>query len=55
MIDGGSLRAARLVRRVTLRELARRVGFTVSYLSDVETNRRAVTPKVLGLYKRWLA
>lgn len=54
-IDGRSLRAARTVQAVSLRELARRVGFSAAYLSDVERNRRAVTPKVLDLYRRWLA
>lgn len=54
-IDGRSLRAAREVCEMSLRELARRIGLSATYLSQVERNQRHVTQKVLGLYKRGLA
>lgn len=54
-IDGRSLRAAREVCKVSLRELARRIGLSAAYLSQVERNQRSVTRKVLALYKRGLA
>lgn len=54
-IDGRLLRAARVVCKVGLRELARRAGFSAAYLSDVERNKRLVTPKVMTAYRRWLA
>jgi hypothetical protein len=50
-VDGASLRAARVIRGVSLRWLAGRLGFSVPYLSDVESNRRRVTPKILQGYK----
>lgn len=54
-IDGRSLRAAREVCNVSLRELARRIRLSATYLSQVERNQRSVTRKVLALYKRGLA
>lgn len=48
--DGGSLRKARLGRGVGLNEMARRLGCSAAYLSDVELCRRRVTPKVLRQY-----
>lgn len=54
-IDGGSLRAAREVKGIGLRVFARRIGRSSSYLSDVENNRRLVTPSILYLYQRGLA
>lgn len=54
-IDGRSMRAARTVQAVSLREMARRIGCSAAYPSEVERNKRAVTPKVLDLYRRWLA
>lgn len=54
-IDGRSLRAAREVCRLSLRALARRVGLSATYLSQVERNQRHVTRKVLGLYRWGLA
>ena len=52
-IDGRSLRAARSACGVSLRELARRIGLSAAYLSDVERNKRNVTRMLLGLYRRW--
>jgi ribosome-binding protein aMBF1 (putative translation factor) len=54
-IDGRSLRAAREVRGVSLRTLAKKVGYSATYLSDIERNQRLVTPNMLLLYKQGLA
>ena len=54
-IDGRSLRAAREVRALSLREVARRIGLSATYSSQIERNPRHATRKVLALYKRGLA
>lgn len=48
--DGASLREVRKKAGLGLRELARRIGLTPAYLSDVELNRRRVTPKMEVVY-----
>jgi len=39
-VDGAWLREQRKGAGLTLREVARRLGFTASYVCDVELNRR---------------
>ena len=40
---GTLIRDARTVKRITLRELARRMGVSAPYLSDVEHDRRTLS------------
>lgn len=40
MSFGSSLRHVRRIQGLTLRELARRIKISASYLSDIELNRR---------------
>ncbi len=46
------LRATRERAGLSLRELARRAGFTASYLCDIELGRRRVTRSMAALYER---
>lgn len=45
---GSTVRRARIRARLGLRELARRIQKTPSYLSDIENNRRVPSEEVLG-------
>lgn len=49
-VSGASLRKIRETRGIGLNEMARRLGCSAAYLSDVELGRRRVTPKVLRRY-----
>jgi len=40
---GKSIRTARKESEISLRELARRIGVSASYLSDVEVGRRTIS------------
>ena len=51
-LDGGSLRLRRLQTKVTLRDMAQRVGISPAFLSDIELNRRRV--KLTGTGRRIL-
>jgi transcriptional regulator with XRE-family HTH domain len=51
-VDGAWLRKQRKDAGLSLREVARRLGYTVSYLCDLELDRRNVKPT---LAKRILA
>ena len=48
---GADLRHARERADLKLRELARRSGLSVGYLSDVELDRRRATARVVSLYE----
>lgn len=50
VVDGGWLRQQRERSGVSLRELARRIGVSPPYLSDVELNRRGRTTKIVEAY-----
>jgi transcriptional regulator with XRE-family HTH domain len=47
MTLGERIRERRLERRITLRELARRVEVSAPYLTDLEAGRRHPSPEVL--------
>lgn len=49
--NGAHLRALRERRGLSLREMARRLAWSASYLSDVERGRRAATPTVWACYR----
>lgn len=49
--NGACLRALREHRGLSLREMARRLAWSATYLSDVERGRRAVTPTVWACYR----
>jgi predicted transcriptional regulator len=54
VVDGADLRTARETMNVGLREMARRLHRSASYLSDIELNRRYVTDEILEAYKATL-
>ncbi len=45
MTLGETIRSARESKRITLRELARRMGVSAPYISDVEHDRRSLSPE----------
>lgn len=47
----GELRRRRESEGLSLREVARRLGFSAPYLSDVELGRRNATEAILGAYE----
>lgn len=49
--NGAWLRRRREVSGLTLREMARRLGFSPAYLCDVEKNRRHCSAKIRGAYE----
>lgn len=51
VVNGGYLRAIRLRANISLREVARRLGISAAYLSDMELGRRAFHPKYLSRYE----
>lgn len=48
---GKQLRKARLRAKIGLREMAGRIGLSPAYLSEVETGKANVTPRVVRLYQ----
>ena len=46
-----SIRKRRKAAGISLREMARRTGFTAPYISDVERGRRTCTGKIEKAYK----
>lgn len=52
---GDVVREARVTKGMTLRELARRLGKTPSYLSDIENDRRVPSEDVLRDLSRLLS
>lgn len=51
VINGLWLRSKRIKAGITLREFARRLDLSAPYISDIETNRRTVTPAILKAYE----
>lgn len=51
VINGRWLRQEREIAGLTLREMARRLGFSVVYLSDIERNQRHCSPKIRAVYE----
>lgn len=51
IVDAAKLRAVRVASGVSLRELAKRLGFTAPYLSDIERGRRNCTVPILMEYQ----
>ena len=52
VIDGEELKAMRLVRGLSLREVARQVGISPAYLCDIEHNRRLSPRGLVNYWKR---
>lgn len=52
VLDGTSLRTIRKNAGLGLRELARRLNLTASYLCDIELNRRGVTERIEDIYQK---
>ncbi|MFI1919365.1 helix-turn-helix domain-containing protein [Nocardia sp. NPDC020380] len=51
LVTGPLLRELRTVAGIGLRQMATRTAITVSYLSEVETGRKPVSPTVLNAYR----
>lgn len=51
VVDGAWLRERRERAGLTLREMSRRLGFSVPYLCDVEWNRRNRLPAIVKAYE----
>lgn len=51
VINGLWLRSKRIKAGITLREFARRLDLSAPYISDIETNRRTVTPAIRKAYE----
>jgi len=51
VVDPLWLRAERQESGVTLRAMARRLGFSAAYVSDVERGRRAALPRLVAEYE----
>jgi predicted transcriptional regulator len=49
-VTGARMRAMREGKGLTLREVARRMGFSAAYLCDLELGRRIWNTKVIALY-----
>lgn len=49
--QGSSLRRLREDAGLTLREVARRMGYSAAYVCDIEHGRRGVTGKLASQYK----
>lgn len=48
---GADLRKARERAGITLREVARRIGLSATYISDVERDNRTATERIVNAYK----
>lgn len=51
IVNPGWLRSERQQAGLTLREMARRLGFSAPYISDIEHGRRAALPKIVAAYE----
>ena len=51
---GSEVRTVRQGKGITLRDMARRIGISAVYLSDMERGNRPVSPKHLAKIKREL-
>jgi transcriptional regulator with XRE-family HTH domain len=49
--DGTSLREVRVAAGLSLRQMARLIGCSAPYLSDVELRRRRATPRIVAAYE----
>jgi predicted transcriptional regulator len=49
-VDGTKLRKHREAKGQSLRSLAKGLGFSAAYISDIERNRRACTDEILEAY-----
>ncbi|SKA89083.1 Helix-turn-helix [Clostridium sp. USBA 49] len=45
---GSTIKAYRLSKKITLKELAEKVGITASFLSDIENNKKQPSVETLG-------
>lgn len=52
VVDGAYLRRLRERAGLTLREMARRAGYTPAYLCDIEHNRRSRLPAIVAAYEQ---
>lgn len=51
VVNGAWLRERRMAAGLSLREMARRLGFSAPYVSDVEKNKRNCLPKFRKAYE----
>lgn len=51
VVDPHWLRAERQDAEITLREMARRLGVSATYLSDIERGRRSAMPRIVAAYE----
>ena len=51
VVNGAWLRQQRLRSGLTLREVARLLGFSAVYISDIERNNRHCSPRVREFYE----
>lgn len=51
VVSGAWLRWRRREAGLTLREMARRLGYSAPYICDVELSRRACSPKIKAAYE----
>ena len=51
VINGRWLRHEREIAGLTLREMARRLGYSAAYLCDVEHSRRHCSPRIREAYE----
>ncbi len=47
-----ALKEARLKKRISLREMAKRLGFSPAYLSDIESGKRGISLSLLEKLKK---
>lgn len=52
MLNGAFFRGLRIASGITLREMARRLGVSSAYVSDIERNLRTFLPKYALAYDR---
>lgn len=50
VVDGADLRRVRVEAGLSLRAMGKRIGFSASYLRDVELNRRTCTTRIEEAY-----
>ena len=51
VVNGAWLRQQRQAARITLRDMAKRLGFSAPYICDIELNRRHALPKIVKVYE----
>ena len=52
LYDGAVLRAMREQAKMSLREFAKRLGFSPAYISDIELGKRRAMPAIVEVYKK---